>query len=329
MKKLTRIVLFVCILGLLGTLPARALQLVYPADETSVHRSDFLISKGGEQPALEGMTVEINGAKSDIIDISGDDYRAAFKDFLILQPSFDPGRNVVKIEGYRGGQVVARQSATIYFMAGPYDVPPEGFPTFVMHRPETEALCAGCHNMNPTPEQLAQASPVKNPCAACHRRMLQDKYVHGPAGVFRCTYCHQPDSTPNRYQAQDGDAGLCNQCHQDKVDEFKKNKFVHGPVAVGLCSVCHDAHASNNPAQAVLPINDLCLSCHAKVAESPHVVRGIRGEAHPLKGVQDPSRPDRDLSCVSCHNPHGGNSEYYFVRNIQGRFSLCSLCHTK
>ncbi|GAB6082654.1 cytochrome c3 family protein [Desulfuromonas carbonis] len=329
MKKLTRILLYVWALGLLGALPARALQLVYPADQTSVHRSDFLIIKGSDQPPLEGMSVEINGAKSDVIDISGADYRAAFQDFLILQPSFDPGRNVVKVAGYRGGQVVANQTATVYYLPGPYDLPPTDFPTFVMHRPEKEALCAGCHNMNPTPEQLAQTTPDTNPCAACHRRMLQDKYVHGPAGAFRCAYCHQPDSQPNRYQSPDGDAGLCNQCHQEKVDEFKKNKFVHGPVAVGLCSVCHDAHASNNPAQVVLPINDLCLSCHAKVSGAPHVVRGIRGEAHPLRGVQDPSQPGRELSCVSCHNPHGGKTEYFFVRNINGRFSLCELCHQK
>ena len=327
LKDLFGILLAVVLLAV--PVAAHAIDLVYPADKTAVTRSDFLIIKGGSQPTLDGMTIAINGAKSDLVDISSAEYKNAFGDFLILQPSFDPGRNQVVVEGYAGGKVVARTTADIYYLNTPSAQMPAGYQPYIFHTPQREALCAGCHNMQPTQAQLEDASPKTNPCASCHLRMLNKKHVHGPAGVLSCTYCHQPDSKPNRYQDRGGDAKLCNECHMDKVKEFETNKYVHGPVAVGLCSICHDPHASDYPAQAVLPINDLCLSCHVAVQKSPHVVRGIRGEAHPLKGVPDPSTPGRELSCVSCHNPHGGGSEYFFVRKISSRFGLCSLCHNK
>jgi len=329
MKKMAKVAAFICGLWLLGVLPAQALQIVYPADKTSVHRSDFLILKGGDQPQLDGMSIAINGAKSDVIDISAPEYRAVFKDFLILQPDFDSGKNAITVEGYAGGKKVAQATADIWFVDEPDGIAPDGYQPFVMHIPEREKLCTGCHNMDPTPGLMSAPTTKDNPCAGCHKRMLNKKFVHGPAGVNRCSYCHNPESRPAKYQPRKTGADLCNECHQEKVDEFKSNKFVHGPVAVGLCSVCHDSHASDYRAQSLMPINDLCLNCHSAIRDTPHVVRGIRGEEHPLKGVPDPSNPGRELACTSCHNPHGGKSKYFFVRGLSGSFRLCSLCHQK
>ena len=330
MRKAITAVLFALIFSaIVPSAPVLALEIIYPGNHTSVDRSDYLIIKGGEKPLLDAMTVSINGSKSGMIDISGADYRAAYKDFLFLQPTFDPGRNKVVVNGYVGGKKVATATAEIYYQADPASWVPKGFPRFVMHVPQREALCAPCHNMNPTAAQLAADTADKNPCASCHRRMLDKSHVHGPAGVYRCTYCHQTSGTPSRYQTRPGNAKLCNECHQDKVQEFRSRKFVHGPVAAGLCTVCHDPHASNNPAQLVLPINTLCLKCHAAIATGIHVVRGPDGKGHPLKGVPDPMDKSRQLSCASCHDPHGGNSPYYFQRGISSRFELCQMCHRK
>jgi predicted CXXCH cytochrome family protein len=320
----------IALLVLLWIGQAWSLEIVYPEDKTYFIRSDFLIIKGGEAPRLDGMSIEINGAKSDIIDISGADYRAAFADFLILQPEFDAGKNRIAVEGYAAGKKVSSAAAEVYYLDGdPSAIPPAGLKPFTMHLPEKEKLCAPCHNMDPDKAELRAESEELNPCASCHRRMLNEEHVHGPAGVYRCGYCHSPESRPARYRVRAHDAELCNECHLDKVKEFRTNKFVHGPVGAGLCSVCHDSHASAQVAQLLAPINELCLGCHDGVTKDIHVVRGVGGKGHPLKGVPDPSNPGRELSCASCHDPHGGNAAPLFQRGIASRFSLCQICHLK
>ncbi len=308
--------------------PALGLEMVYPEDQTWISRSNFLIIKGGMQPRVDQMTVEINGTKSDLIDMSSAEYRATFGDLLILQPEFDPGKNQIAVQGYAEGKQVAETRANIYFLADPQASPPDGFRPFLLHLPEKEKICAPCHNMSPDKTALAAAGP-QNPCASCHARKLNQSHVHGPAGVWSCTYCHQPDSRPSRYQPRQGDAEICNECHADKVREIRTNKFLHGPVEAGMCLICHDPHASAEIAQLPVPINRLCLSCHAQVGKGTHVLRGVSGKGHPLDRVADPSRPSRIMSCTACHNPHGGASEVYFQGGHTARFALCGSCHKK
>lgn len=314
---------------LLTAAGASALEILYPADKTWVIRSNYLILRAGGDPPADAVTVEINGVKSDPFDISGEQYRDAFGDFLILEPEFDPGRNVIVVEGYAKGEKKGEARAEVFFSDSPSAVPPTGFSRFVMHLPEKEAACVPCHNMKPDAAAMRASTAGANPCASCHKRMLAKKNVHGPAGVWNCAYCHPSDTKPAKYQAREGDAKVCNECHSDKVKEFKANKFVHGPVEAGLCSACHDAHATDNPAQLHAPINDLCLGCHDVIGKGVHVVRGVGGKGHPLKGVKDPSSPGKELSCTGCHDPHGGKSPYLFQRGIESRFVLCQLCHKK
>lgn len=307
-----------------------ALEIVYPADQTSIRHSDYLVIKGGSTPPLDGMTVELGGVKSDLIPISGPAYQAKFKDLLILQPEFDAGENRILVEGIQGGKVVAQARATVYLLGPQESAAPAPFRRFVMHTPEKEALCAGCHHkMNPTAAELDRSETARAVCGSCHRQLVTAKHVHGPAGVFECTYCHDPASKPARYQAKPGDAVLCSECHSDQFDRFRAQKFTHGPIEAGMCLVCHDPHASDQPAQALLPINDLCLGCHAGVGENGHVVRGISGKSHPLGGKPDPSRPGRTLDCTGCHNPHGGSHKSYFQREATSPMTLCRICHKK
>jgi len=308
---------------------AYALQLIYPLDGTYVTKSNYLIVKGGADPYLSGMSIEINGIKSDIIDISSEAYRAAFEDMLVVEPLFDPGANRIVVEGYLGEEKMATVSATVYFQDRIETSPPTGFVQEVFHAPEREEPCAACHNMSPSAADLAYSTPEKNPCGSCHMRMLDKAHVHGPVGVYECTYCHDVDSVPTRYQARPGDASLCMECHEDKVAEYRQSKFLHGPVEAGLCMVCHDPHASNERGQLSMPVYDLCVSCHDQVIKEPHVSRGSMGKLHPLKGVVNPVGMGEDLSCASCHNPHAGKSGPMFRWGLTSRFMLCDKCHNK
>lgn len=310
---------------LLHVSSASALELIYPEDGTWVASSNLMIVRAAD---VAGLSIELNGTPSDIFDMEA--YRAAAGDFIKMQPDFTPGKNSVVLRGYdKGGAQVVEVKSHVYYKAEPFGPVPAAYRPNVMHTPQREALCVSCHNMSPTKAQLAESSADKNPCGSCHRRMLAKKRVHGPAGVFECVYCHDPGGKPVKYHDRDGGAHLCSECHQDKIDDFAQNAYVHGPVSVGLCTVCHDPHASDYTAQLVMPINDLCVSCHAKVDLSTHVVRGI-GRPHPLKGVPDPRKKGKQLSCVSCHNPHGGATRVFFSADVKSStMLLCQKCHQK
>lgn len=318
------------ILGILST-SALALDILYPADKTVARRSDFLIIKGGNAPALEELTIEINGVVSESLDVSTEEYKAAFTDFLILEPTWTRGKNTVIVKGLVGGKVVATSKIEIYYSTfdDPAAMLPAGFQPFVMHTAGKEALCAPCHNMSPSDADLRKATAESNPCASCHARMFLQKFVHGPEGVFQCADCHDSKSRPQRWQVTKAELSLCGECHVDKIDDFKKSAFVHGPVATGNCVVCHDPHASAQPKQLNAAINDLCAGCHSAVKEGDHVVRGVAGKGHPLSKVKDPRQPDRAMSCTSCHNPHGGSAAALFNWNVTDRFVLCQECHKK
>lgn len=316
-----------CLLS--AVVPVFSLEIVYPANQTYVVRSDFLVIKGGANPVIEGMVVDINGVASDVIDVSSPEYRAAFADFLILQPELSAGKNLIEVRGLAGGKEVARQTADVFYLNGdPTVVAPASYRPFVMHLPEKERQCEPCHVMNPDKVQLGSAEQGANPCASCHKSLVDKKYVHGPAGVWGCGDCHDGSSRPARWQVRPGGGGLCNECHFDKVDEYSKSPFVHGPVGVGMCTLCHDPHASDNPSQLLTEVNRICMGCHTAIGEG-HVVRGFAGKGHPLKGKKDPLRPERPFTCVSCHNPHSGEGSALLAKKAKGRYELCKHCHKK
>lgn len=308
---------------------SRALEIVYPADKTWVNSSTHLVIKGGSAPRLEGMKVEVDGVLSDYLDLSSEAYRKAFGDMLIVEPVLEPGKNKLVVQGFVGGAVVATAKATVYYYPEPSALPPFGINRFIMHVPERETLCAPCHEMNPSPEALSETDPRKNPCAGCHKLLLKKKYVHGPAGALRCGYCHDPSSTPSKYRVRGSESKLCFECHQDKVEDFARIGNLHGPVAAGNCSACHDPHGSDFQGQMPAHTNDVCLGCHARIAKEIHVVRSVEGKAHPLKGVKDPVRPGRELTCAGCHSPHGSNAVFFFRDDAASRFVLCRRCHKK
>ena len=128
---------------------------------------------------------------------------------------------------------MAKVEADVYFAANPWDNPPPQFQPFIMHLPTKESLCAPCHNMNPTAQEFNSFDPRKNPCNSCHKRMLNKKHVHGPAGVLECATCHDATSKPAKYAIEGTGNDLCLECHEDKFDDFKTNKYMHGPVETG------------------------------------------------------------------------------------------------
>lgn len=302
-----------------------ALEILYPQDGTYVTKSNYLIVKGGEEPLLGAMTIEIDGIKSELIDLSSEEYRGLYGDKLVVEPIYDPGVNTIVVEGYMRGKKVATAQAKVYYLADESETPPPDYRKEVFHLAEREGPCAACHNMQPSEVQLQSPDPNSNPCASCHTRMLNRAHVHGPAGVYECSYCHDAESKPAKYQVRLDDNELCQECHEDQ----NVAPLLHGPVEAGMCLICHDSHATDQPAQLVAEVNQLCLKCHAEVLNSSHVSTSASGGGHPLSGPENPRDSGKKFNCSSCHDPHGGPFANYFIGGVKARMQLCQECHDK
>lgn len=307
-----------------------AVDFIYPSPNSALTSSGHLILKLN-QIDVTTLRITHNGIVSDPVYIGSAEYRKLFHDFFIAQTLWDLGVNKLVVDIFNGEQKVESASLSVFF--APEDSKQKATPEYsplTMHRPEKEILCVGCHVMNPTPAQMNSSIEKNNPCFICHKKMMLVKYVHGPAGTYSCGYCHASKGTPKHAVPKRG-AALCYECHADMAAQIKKKKFVHGPVEAGMCDVCHDPHGSSNEAQLHKPINELCLSCHGHISKQKHVVRASDGGGHPLGGKADPSKKGtgRQMSCVSCHNPHGGDVRYFFANNSDNRMNLCQMCHNK
>ncbi len=307
-----------------------AINFIYPSPNAVVTSSGHFIFRLNQ---VETSTLRIthNGLVSDPVDVGSPEYRKLFQDYFIAQSLWDLGVNKLVIDLYNGAQKI--ESAEMYIFYAPADSNQKVLPEYspiTMHRPENELLCQSCHIMNPTPAQMNSTFENKNPCFICHKKMLAVKYIHGPAGSYSCGYCHASKGNPKHAVPKRGSA-LCFECHSDMSIQLKKKKYIHGPVEAGMCDVCHDPHGSQYEAQLLQPINELCLSCHGHIRKQKHVVRVTTGEGHPLSGINDPSKKGsgRQMSCISCHLPHGGDVRYYFTNNADDRMALCQMCHNK
>jgi len=323
-------IILLCLLLFANSAAFAAVDFIYPAPNTWVKSTGHLIVKFN-QTDLTNVRVTVNGLASDLIEVGSPEYRKLFRDFFISQAIWDSGKNSVLIDLFLGGQKIESANANIFYVPPSSSLqPPPEFTPVSMHTPEKERLCVSCHNLNPSSAQMNSNIENDNPCVSCHKKILNAKYVHGPAGTYSCGYCHASKGSPKHAVPKRG-AALCYECHADMSVQINKRKYIHGPIEAGMCEACHDSHGSPNESQLIMPINELCLSCHGHIRTQNHVVRTTSGEGHPYKGKPDPSkkRSGKTMSCISCHSPHAGDVRYYFVNNDEDRLNLCQMCHNK
>lgn len=204
----------------------------------------------------------------------------------------------------------------------------------VQHSATINRQCLSCHQQPGAPGRIAlPAAPVREVCLPCHtgkKSWFTKEVSHGPLKLGGCTLCHDPHGEKYRHQLwADGAIEQCLACHSNMAQlvtdiRAKKIPYVHGVITGPGCVACHDPHASDEIFVLKKPINELCLGCHPGPGESPgHPVAG-----HPLAAPQERLRPDRELSCTSCHEPHGSYNRYLLIEtNLGGR--LCRECHPR
>jgi predicted CXXCH cytochrome family protein len=183
-------------------------------------------------------------------------------------------------------------------------------------------------------------------CLDCHSDRATGDYVH-PAVKGGCVSCHKIE---NRDEAsyvgvQPKESDGCRECHRSDPVQHP-----HFPYASGMCTRCHNPHASRFPGLLRTKVNDVCLDCHLQ-SKSKHASRyvptieltddhriGHPYARHPVSGSPDPLS-GQEMSCISCHLPHGGNKlhqlkmgaeipEDALNQNTEVR-DMCEKCHMK
>lgn len=150
----------------------------------------------------------------------------------------------------------------------------------------------------------------------------------------------EPSIDGYRTDSQVPPASVCQTCHKDQYDSWKKNR--HGseeymsriPVK-GLheCEACHtntSAHAQNPSAAVPTKIaglpkteqNNICGKCHysqklfGRKAINPHDKHAIYKSVG-FEGFE------KQLSCLDCHSGHRGRSEML----QSAKAHICFKCH--
>lgn len=146
-------------------------------------------------------------------------------------------------------------------------------------------------------------------------------------------------------------AEMCAECHSDVKESIEKGG--HAPL-VGQCPLCHDIKGAEAP---YLRLGDaqLCDKCHrlpvqpgSPAPTSVEIVPGVsvshellpigrqlrlderlRGHPvtnHPVANVPDPLHPGRQLSCRTCHTPHGA-ARRLLAFDLKPGENICKKCH--
>jgi predicted CXXCH cytochrome family protein len=199
------------------------------------------------------------------------------------------------------------------------------------HSTTTNRQCLACHQQFVQPWRIGfPTGKLEDTCFTCHtskEAWRSRKHIHGPMLAGGCTLCHNPHGDDHRYQLwAEGSVALCIACHSDKeelMDKERPVRFVHGIIHGPGCVACHDPHASNHQFLLHKSINDLCVSCHTGLAG---VKRGHPVGGHPVSGKTERRRKGRELSCTSCHDPHGSSYRYMLFAESMGGH-VCIKCH--
>jgi predicted CXXCH cytochrome family protein len=215
--------------------------------------------------------------------------------------------------------------------------------TGAVHPPFQEG-CDSCHG-----EGTALNEKEPTLCFMCHdevEKQVKSAKVAHKALDSGCTACHTPHDSRYAHLFKGPQTEVCGACHEMKFTRY------HGIIGAVGCQACHEPHGGGGAKLLKASGNALCLSCHdAESAENPALAKaGIKVRriqlskdkkmGHPIGGHPVDGKPQgrkavtlpggaTAVSCLSCHNPHGGKTAMMFISNKERNDELCLVCHKK
>jgi len=209
---------------------------------------------------------------------------------------------------------------------------------------------AAASNTPPAKAASAIAAPASAPvakeelpieCATCHKEAFDNMAAsrHGASGDPRtpwgkadsglgrnemCTACHgkagdhiddpiekKPETLFNKTVKASEKNARCIACHANVSNRIHWEGSAHETNEIA-CNDCHKVHIKKDPVLVTETQPGVCFTCHKEQRSAM-----MRISTHPLRSGQ--------MSCSSCHQPHGSVSEAQLIKNSVNE--TCYVCH--
>ncbi|MCP2520129.1 hypothetical protein NLC26_03285 [Candidatus Aminicenantes bacterium AC-708-M15] len=211
------------------------------------------------------------------------------KPYFHLLINLKSGENKIPLFIIKDGKAYKKTLTLHYFRSDNYQG--EGKKYFFHKDEKIQNFCSQCH---------ASDKMQDNICLSCHLEKKEEKsYKHEAFDPSDCSGCHEEETQEIVVS--------CFDCHEEK------SGHLHSPYAINECFLCHDPHGTFQKALLISDVRSLCTQCHLSedYREFVHPVH-----RHPMES--------RNISCITCHNPHGSPYSFYFQYAPE---VICTKCH--
>ncbi len=264
-----------------------------------------------QPPGVLGVVLSVTGWKDSLYEAVYDDPNADGRALYKLHIQLLPGVNRIYF-----GAAATKNVSVEYYAEFKQEFKPIEDRTRHFHNSALEQSCTTCHEGLPSADSGAT---MKADCASCHKTFAGAEFLHAPVEMKECESCHAWSAEKKMIVGVKAPPELCYDCHQEKKEAVENSAFPH-PVASD-CLTCHSAHGTNTKHQLKADVYTLCSSCHPDMTVNHPVGK------HPVRFAKNEVNGE-EVSCVSCHNPHGSANEH-LLKVGGGRMMICLECHQK
>lgn len=177
-------------------------EVLFPKERSVVgERVNVVLDPAADFSGISSIQVSVGGGTPVVIDPSTGRHAAQGIEL-------NKGENRITIKFFgsvdekkKNAPIISTKEITV-FSTGlfPWEAVPHEFSRTPFHSKEQEAVCSGCHRMDTEPQDRAHSKPEDVLCYTCHKDIPSGAYIHGPAAVWNCLACHNPDLEPFKYQ---------------------------------------------------------------------------------------------------------------------------------
>lgn len=181
----------------------RDVRVIYPIDNSIVGNKVNVVLDPTDIPFFQ---ITVNKISYPVIDTSRGAHAYQGIDL-------EPGQNTIIVDVLSAKDsknrekmsVIASRKINVFNRDGFFFSIPRHFKQQPFHTRERESPCAGCHRLEAVPADFRHAKPEDVLCFVCHRDVPKGKHIHGPAAIWDCLSCHNPELYPAKYAFSSAD----------------------------------------------------------------------------------------------------------------------------